>query len=203
MGVFSYSLSFGLLVKAEKVRYMTYTLMTPGCSRPDVGCTAGTQRWIRDLIITDYTDRDSWAGANVIIIANTLTFYHSKQLSTNKCKCLYFHSFYTVKWGNVLVSACPHVSVCMERWPTRRRWGTGCRWWPGRPCYINRPRGRCRTRPWRPKLLRPHWTASESQRPKLRTTDGCMSLLNSCRRKERERESRRQKGKNTTWTQIK
>lgn len=41
----SYSLSVGLLVKAEKVRYMTYTLMTPGCSRPDVGCTARTQRF--------------------------------------------------------------------------------------------------------------------------------------------------------------
>lgn len=35
--------SFGLLVNAEKVRYITYTLMTPGCSRPDVGCTARTQ----------------------------------------------------------------------------------------------------------------------------------------------------------------
>ncbi|TNN39483.1 hypothetical protein EYF80_050342 [Liparis tanakae] len=35
--------SLGLLVRAEKVRYMTYTLMTPGCSRPDVGCTAGAK----------------------------------------------------------------------------------------------------------------------------------------------------------------
>ena len=46
MGVFgrlrSYSLSLGLLEKAEKVRYITYTLITPGCSRPEVGCTAGT-----------------------------------------------------------------------------------------------------------------------------------------------------------------
>lgn len=37
-----YLLSAGLLVKAEKVRYMTYTLMTPGCSRPEVGCTRET-----------------------------------------------------------------------------------------------------------------------------------------------------------------
>ena len=37
----SYSLSLGLLEKAEKVRYITYTLITPGCSRPEVGCTAG------------------------------------------------------------------------------------------------------------------------------------------------------------------
>lgn len=43
-----YLLSAGLLVKAEKVRYMTYTLMTPGCSRPDVGCTRETQIQIND-----------------------------------------------------------------------------------------------------------------------------------------------------------
>lgn len=44
-----YLLSTGLLLKAEKVRYMTYTLMTPGCSRPDVGWTTATDvhEWLK------------------------------------------------------------------------------------------------------------------------------------------------------------
>ena len=33
----NHSLSMGLLERAEKVRYMTYTLITPGCNRPDMG----------------------------------------------------------------------------------------------------------------------------------------------------------------------
>lgn len=47
MGVYLHS--GGLLVNAEKVRYITYTLMTPGCRRPEVGCTAGDTDRTRDL----------------------------------------------------------------------------------------------------------------------------------------------------------
>lgn len=166
----SYSHSFGLLVKAEKVRYMTYTLMTPGCSRPDVGCTAGTHRWIHDLLMSGYSDRD--VGVNVFKIC------WEYSISTTSMQ---IHS----QMGYVLVSTGPHIFVCMGRWPVGTQWGTGCHWCPERSCYINRPQGRCRIDPWRLQLQPQHWTASKSQRPKLRTTDDCTSPLNSCRDKEK------------------
>lgn len=78
--------SWGLLVNAEKVRYITYTLMTPGCRRPEVGCTAGTQ--IED--VTGNHMENSFQSAKSI----------TQRALKRKGLCLYWFLTFLYAWGD-------------------------------------------------------------------------------------------------------